>query len=81
MKKLHYTFVLSCTLFVSECEPKSVSKINKGVKVIGKCCKELSAGKQKHADALKEEEGKLDTDHNVSSILPSYFWDAKSMIW
>ncbi len=81
MKKLLYTWFLFLTLFFISCETNNVSKLKTGVKVIRKCCKELSAGNPKSVGLLKEGDKKADPDHNVTSILPSYFWDTKSMIW
>ncbi len=76
MKKLLHICILFCALFVTACETNSV-----GVKAIRKCCKELSADDPRSAGVLKGEDVKADTNHNVSSILPSYFWDTKSLIW
>lgn len=81
MKKLRYTWFLFLTLFLAACETNNVSKLKTGVEVIRKCCKELSAGKARAGGALKEGDEKSDPDYNVTSILPSYFWDTKSMIW
>lgn len=78
MKKLLYTLFLFSALFINSCETNSVSKLSRGVKVIRKCCKELAGHSRKSADVLKEEN---QTRHNVSSVLPAYFWDTKSMIW
>ncbi len=81
MKKLLHTLFLFCTLFVGACETKNVSKIRAEVKVIGKCCKELVVGNNKSARANKKENKTEEPNKNVSSILPAYFWDTKSMIW
>ncbi len=81
MKKLLHTLFLFCTLFMGACETKNVSKIRAEVKVIGKCCKELAAGNHNASKAHKEENETAEPDKNVSSILPAYFWDTKSMIW
>lgn len=69
------------TLFLAACETNNVSKLKTGVKVIRKCCKELSAGEPRSVGVFKEGDQKADSDYNVISILPSYFWDTKSMIW
>lgn len=82
MKKLLYTWFLFFALFDTACETNNVSKLKTGVKVIGKCCKELSADDSRSVGLLKEAREKADRNRsNVSSILPSYFWDTKSMIW
>ncbi len=81
MKKLLYTLLFSFALFINACETNKVSKIGEGVKVIGKCCKELSGANQKASSTLKEENKTPESNHNVTSILPAYFWDTKSMIW
>ena len=81
MKKLLYTWFLFLTLFDTACETNNVSKLKTGVKVIHKCCKELSANDRRSVGVLKEADEKADPNRNVSSILPSYFWDTKSMIW
>ena len=81
MKKLPYTWFLFLTLFVAACETNSVSKLKMRVKAIRKCCKELSADGGRSAGGLKQGDEKANTNRNVSSILPTYFWDTKSMIW
>ena len=81
MKKLLYTWFLFLALFDTACETNNVSKLKTGVKVIRKCCKELSADDPRSVGLLKEAKGKADPNRNVSSILPSYFWDTKNMIW
>lgn len=81
MKKLLYTLFLICTAFISACETNNVSKIRKEVKIIGKCCKELSGDHDDTGRVQKEEKKAPEPSHNVSSILPAYFWDTKCMIW
>ena len=80
MKKLPYTWFLFLTLFVTACETNSVSKLKTRVKAIHECCKELSANDPRSV-GLKEADEKANTNRNVSSILPTYFWDTKNMIW
>lgn len=81
MKKLPYTWCLFLTLFVTACETNSVSKLKTRVKAIRKCCKELTANAHRSVGGLKGADEKANTNRNVSSILPTYFWDTKSMIW
>lgn len=80
MKKLLYILFLFCALFIGAYKTNHVSKISRGAKVIGRCCKELSAGDRKSGGVLKAESETAEPNHNVSSILPAYFWDTKSMI-
>jgi hypothetical protein len=80
MKKLLYMLFLISTLFTWACETNSVSKITKGAKVIGRCCKELSAA-GKSGILLKEENATAKPHDNLSPVLPAYFWDTKSTIW
>ena len=81
MKKLPYTWFLFLTLFGTGCETNNVSKLRTGVKAMRKCCKELSANDPRSVGGLKRVDEKAAANRNVSSILPTYFWDTKSMIW
>lgn len=81
MKKLPYTWFLFLTLFGTACETNSVSKLKMRVKALRKCCKELSADDRRSVGGLKQADEKANTNRYVSSILPTYFWDTKSMIW
>ena len=81
MKKLPYTWFLFLTLFDTACETNNVSKLKTGVNVIRKCCKELSANDPRSVGGLQRANEKANNNRNVSSILPTYFWDTKSMIW
>lgn len=55
--------------------------MRRGVKVIGKCCKELVSDSDKSSAIQRAVKETAEPDANVSSILPAYFWDTKSMIW
>ncbi len=81
MKKLLYMLFLTDTLFIGACETNNVSKISKGAKVIGRCCKELSAAGRKSGILPKEENETAKSHDNLSPVLPAYFWDTKSTIW
>lgn len=79
MKKHLLSLFLVCSLYMCACKSDKVSKISKGAKVIGRCCAELAADSP--GKAIKGKAKTPENAHEVSSVLPAYFWDTKSMNW
>jgi hypothetical protein len=73
MKKLPYTLFLFFTLLITSCGKSNGSKMPLGLKVITKCCRELSEHRSKSTEA--------DKNNNETTIYPASFWDIKSMFW
>ena len=82
MKKLTFFLLFVCMFVISSCRLDSISKIDSGVKVIDKCYKTISSeGSKAGCLFIEIEERKLNPSNDASTLLPSYSWDAKQMIW
>lgn len=82
MKKLSFFFLIACMLVITSCRLNSISKIDSGVKVIDKCYRTISAeGTKAGCLFIDIEESKLDPSNDATTLLPSYSWDSKQMIW
>lgn len=82
MKKLIYLLLLPSFLMIGSCHSTGISNITSGVKVIGKCCKNLSLTEGKTNAASIDDEEKTNSENNKNfSLLPVNSWDGKMMLW
>ena len=73
MKKLLFALLF----FTYACDTNHVSNISDRVKSVDDCFENATTVK-KTGTAVKEV--KSESDNNISSVLPAFFWDTKSMI-
>ena len=66
---------------LTSCHSDTISNIDSGVKVITKCCKEISVVGSKGCKFIESNEKISEENTNSKGLLPTYSWDAKQMLW
>lgn len=82
MRKFSMYLIVVMALGISSCKMDTISKIDSGINVIDKCYKTFSGEGQKAGCIfIHIEERKAATVNDAVTLLPTYTWDAKQMMW
>lgn len=80
MKKLTIILLIAFTFILGSCRLGNLSNIHdSGVKVIGKCCKNIST--KMSCTFIEMETKEVQENKTSTSLLPIYTWDSKQMLW
>lgn len=81
MKKLLNTQLLIISLTFVGCNFSAINTVDKGIKVVTGCCKNVIELKNKGCGLVNPNTTFPENELTSKSLLPTYSWDAKQMLW